>query len=278
MLPGARRWARTRCARVAWSAVLGAIDVAEDNFISTFSLLAELAPRGAAAVGEGALHLHSGAQVAPFNPTIVREVPDDVDGLLDAAAAFHEQHESPAWIVAVRAADGAQFAPAAQARGFTVAEDSPFMVLDRIPGSVPVSELQIRRASDLAEVRAHFELVSRSFGTSMALIEVVISEAFLTDRAHLFIGELDGVPVASSMLVVSDGAGVRCAGIYNVGTLEPHRRRGLGEVMTAHAAEIGRRDHGCAVATLQSSPMGYPVYERMGYREVTRWQRWHPPA
>ncbi len=258
--------------------MLDAVHIAEDNFIATFRLLAEVAPQGVAASREGALHLHSGAQVAPFNPTIVRELPDDVDALLDDAAAFHEQHESPAWVVAVRATDAARFGGAAEARGFNVAEDSPFMVLDRIPASGPVADLQIERASDLAGVRAHFDVVSRSFGMPLDLIEMVISEAFVTERAHLFIGELDGVPVASSMLVVSDGAGVRCAGIYNVGTLESHRRRGLGEAMTAHAAEIGRRDHGCVVATLQASPMGYPVYERMGYREVTRWQRWHPPA
>lgn len=258
--------------------MLRAIEIAEDNYISTFSLLAELAPQGASAADAGALHLHSGAQIAPFNPSIVRELSDDVDGQLDAAAAFHARHESPAWIVAVRATDAARFAPVAQARRFTVADDAPFMVLDSIPASVPASELQIRRANDLAEVRVHFDLVARSFGMPIGLIEAVISEAFVTDRVHRFIGELGGVPVASSMLAVSHGAGVRCAGIYNVGTLESHRRRGLGEVMTAHAAEIGRRDHGCTFATLQSSPMGYPVYERMGYREVARWQRWAPPT
>ena len=42
--------------------------------------------------------------------------------------------------------------------------------------------------------------------------------------------------------------------------------------MTAHAAELGRVMHGAAIATLQSSAMGFSVYERMGYRTVTDWQ------
>ena len=48
--------------------------------------------------------------------------------------------------------------------------------------------------------------------------------------------------------------------------------------MTAHAAELGRVMHGAAIATLQSSAMGFSVYERMGYRTVTDWQVWTPPS
>lgn len=257
--------------------MLGAVAIAEDNYVATFGLVADLAPQGAAESTDGALHVHSGAQIAAFNPTIVQRVADDVDAQLDAATAFHARHGSPAWAVVVRHADAPRFAPAAEARGFTVSQDEPFMVLDPIPDASPTGGLRIRRAADLHEVRLHFDLVARSFGIPIELIEMIISEAFVTDRVHFFIGELDGEPVASSMLSVSDSAGARCAGIYNVGTLEPHRRQGLGEVMTAHAAEVGRRDHGCTVATLQSSAMGYPVYERMGYREVVRWQMWAPP-
>jgi hypothetical protein len=34
--------------------------------------------------------------------------------------------------------------------------------------------------------------------------------------------------------------------------------------------DAGRR-RGCALATLQASEMGYPVYERMGFRTAVRW-------
>ncbi len=89
-----------------------------------------------------------------------------------------------------------------------------------------------------------------------------------------FIGEIDGEAVATSLLCVSTGAGATCAGVYNVGTLDSHRRRGLGRAMTAVAAEVGRERYGCTIATLQSTPVGHPLYVRMGYRVVTGREVW----
>jgi predicted acetyltransferase len=37
-----------------------------------------------------------------------------------------------------------------------------------------------------------------------------------------------------------------------------------------HALKEARREHGIERTTLQSTPAGYGIYERMGYRTVTK--------
>ena len=65
-------------------------------------------------------------------------------------------------------------------------------------------------------------------------------------------------------------------GVNNIATIESARRQGLGAAMTERVAADGLAD-GCEVAILQSSPMGRPVYERLGYRTVVDYDQWIEP-
>jgi ribosomal protein S18 acetylase RimI-like enzyme len=58
-------------------------------------------------------------------------------------------------------------------------------------------------------------------------------------------------------------------GIYNVGTLEHARRRGLGTALTAlHVHDA--RGRGCQTASLQSTAMAERVYAAVGFRDLGR--------
>jgi ribosomal protein S18 acetylase RimI-like enzyme len=80
-----------------------------------------------------------------------------------------------------------------------------------------------------------------------------------------WVASLDGEPVAAAALFV--GAGV--AGIYNVCTVPEARGRGIGRAVTAAALDDAV-DRGLRLAVLGSSDMGYPVYRRLGFRDVSR--------
>ena len=80
-----------------------------------------------------------------------------------------------------------------------------------------------------------------------------------------YVGYHDEEPVSTAAVVV--GAGV--AGVYNVATLPGSQGRGYGEAIMRHALEQARRQHGVETTILQSTPAGYRLYERMGYRTVT---------
>jgi GNAT superfamily N-acetyltransferase len=71
----------------------------------------------------------------------------------------------------------------------------------------------------------------------------------------------------ASVVQTIDAAGD--CGIYFVATLPAYRGRALStRLMSVALAEA--RERGCATSTLQASPMGYPVYERLGYRTFCR--------
>jgi GNAT superfamily N-acetyltransferase len=80
-----------------------------------------------------------------------------------------------------------------------------------------------------------------------------------------WIAFLDGAPVAAAALF--DGAGV--AGIYNVSTVPEARSRGIGRAVTAAALAEGVA-RGLRTAVLGASELGYPVYRRLGFRDVSR--------
>jgi predicted acetyltransferase len=63
------------------------------------------------------------------------------------------------------------------------------------------------------------------------------------------------------------------AGIYAVATLPQARRKGIGRAMTVHPL-IEARQIGYRVGILQSSSMGYPVYQSIGFQEVCTYRQY----
>jgi ribosomal protein S18 acetylase RimI-like enzyme len=86
------------------------------------------------------------------------------------------------------------------------------------------------------------------------------------DEFVAWVGYADGEPVSTAATVTGSGA----IGVYNVATLPGHQRRGYGEAVLRHALARACRKHGIARSILQSTPQGLKLYERMGYRTVTR--------
>jgi predicted acetyltransferase len=69
----------------------------------------------------------------------------------------------------------------------------------------------------------------------------------------------------------------RTIGVYSIATIPSARRHGYGAAMTARVVADGARD-GCDVAILQASPMGRPIYERLGFRTVVTYDAFTNPT
>jgi len=82
---------------------------------------------------------------------------------------------------------------------------------------------------------------------------------------HLLAARVDGEMVAAALAY---DFGDDC-GIYNVGTVERARRRGLGTALTT-AQVYAARARGCRTASLQSTPMAERVYAAVGFRDLGR--------
>jgi GNAT superfamily N-acetyltransferase len=89
---------------------------------------------------------------------------------------------------------------------------------------------------------------------------------------HILVAGLTEENVATALAFDLDGD----CGIYNVGTLERARRRGLGTALTVTLLydAIAR---GCYTASLQSTPMAERVYASVGFRDLGLLFEYAPP-
>ena len=84
-------------------------------------------------------------------------------------------------------------------------------------------------------------------------------------RFHVLVARLGGENVATAMAFDHGGD----CGVYNVGTLERARRRGLGTALTALQVHDALA-RGCQTASLQSTAMAEGVYAAVGFRDLGR--------
>lgn len=95
-------------------------------------------------------------------------------------------------------------------------------------------------------------------------------ERLLADHIEGFVAYDAIGPVATALTLLT----AESAGLYWVGTVPRAHRTGLGGLCTRLATNAGF-DHGARVVMLQASPLGAPLYTRLGYRTYAqaRWYR-----
>ncbi len=145
-------------------------------------------------------------------------------------------------------------------RGYTVVEATRAMGMTLDAARLPGPDVELRPAG--------WEEYLRVGDLPPGILAGVDPDAF-----HVVVGHLDGEAVAAGIAYDHDGD----CGIYNVGTLEHARRRGIGTALTA-ALVRDARERGCATASLQSTPMAERVYAAVGFRDLGRILEYGPPG
>jgi GNAT superfamily N-acetyltransferase len=144
--------------------------------------------------------------------------------------------------------------------------DLPGMVAERIlPPVKPFPNLEIRRVGDQPTSDAFCAIGSLCFHVPLPWFREVFDHDGVWGRFIGWVGYVDGEPVSTAAAVMGAGA----VGIYNVATMPEHRRHGYGETVMRHAVAEAQRCHGINQTILQSTPAGYRLYQRMGFRTVT---------
>lgn len=82
------------------------------------------------------------------------------------------------------------------------------------------------------------------------------------DGRRRFLARLDGTPVGTVCTIERDDE----VGVFAVAVLAEHRRRGLGAALTVEPLRAAAA-RGCRTAQLQASPLGEPVYRRLGFAQ-----------
>lgn len=154
---------------------------------------------------------------------------------------------------------------------FLVSE-SPGMVLDH-----PIKDGNIPDGAKICWVDTDEELQDFKYVVSEAYQDLgfpkEISEKYFTlakrvlsPQFILAVVYMNDEPASTALALLSHGIG----GIYWVGTTQKARGMGLAEYCTREVSNAAFAS-GASKVILQASKFGYPVYVKMGYREITKY-------
>ena len=151
--------------------------------------------------------------------------------------------------------------------GLRHAVDLPGMIAETVaPPAKPLPQLEIRRVDGGCTRDAFCGIGSACFHVPLPWFQEVFASQTVWERFLAYVAYVEGDPV-STAAVVAGGGGV---GVYNVATLPGRQRCGYGEAVMRHALAEAWRQYGMVRTILQSTPAGLRLYERMGFRAVTR--------
>ncbi|GIJ48397.1 acetyltransferase [Virgisporangium aliadipatigenens] len=139
--------------------------------------------------------------------------------------------------------------------------------------SAPPDDLKIQRVEGRAQTEEFVALVSTQMGFTGDQRPIVERELELDGPDFVRLaGVVDGRIVGACLLSLRTDVG----GLYNIATAREHRRRGIATTLVLEALRI-TRESGRRLATLQAGSEGEPVYRRVGFETVGRYQLFRLP-
>lgn len=243
---------------------------ADAAFVDYMRAMTERA--GGSVLESDGLMLWAGASPSPYivNGAIATaDAPEPGTTVQKAAAFFGERGHG--WGLHVRDHADAGLDGAALRAGMPLAIELELMVCDRRPPQKAIPEaVELRRVAEAAHVAEFASVAAGAFGSEMG--DAVASTfarpaSILSPDTVAFTAAVDAVPVAGALAHVCGDT----ACVAWVGTREGHRGRGLGELVTRAVMEEAL-EMGAGLVTLEASPMGAPVYRRMGFQALSRYR------
>ena len=126
--------------------------------------------------------------------------------------------------------------------------------------------ITVRRVDDESSRAAFAEIMSSAFEIPLAISNAVYgSQRAWRSSFHGYVGYSNGKAVTTAAGVCTGDV----IGLYSVATLPQHRRLGFAEAIMRHLVDEARQA-GVQRAVLQSTASGLSLYERMGFRTVTK--------
>jgi ribosomal protein S18 acetylase RimI-like enzyme len=257
-----------------------------ENLYALFRAMAAALPGGELEESEGLSRHHSFPVNPMFKGVWRTRLAGDVDGAIDETIAWFQKRNAPFffwWTEAeTRPSDLGQ---RLQQRGFLdmagqqralaagikqTELGAPCMVADlsrmnegalkTVPAGFAIQE--VREGSALADFKRVFvESYEIPEWAGQAWVDATLSFGIGRAPWRMFVGYLDGQPVATNMLF--NGAGV--ASVYAVATLPSARGKGIGGAITLQPLLLARAE-GYRYGVLFSTEMGVSVYQRIGFR------------
>jgi len=196
--------------------------------------------------------------------------PDDADAAIDNLVSRYRSRNVPMLWWTGPATRPSDLGTRLEAHGLTRDEDGRGMAVDlqSLPEELPEpSGLVIEQVGDSDTLRKWCDAATLGYGMP-GFCGDGLFDCFgglgLGQQLPLrhYIGWLDGEPVATSSLFLSEGV----AGIWDVATVPDRRCRGCGSAMMSRAMREARA-LGYHVGVLVASSLGAGVYARLGFQD-----------
>jgi hypothetical protein len=211
-----------------------------------------------------------GAGPHPIHNYVVRTDPAANAGEAFARARCEFERSGHGFtLVTMNAYDDSAMGAAATAAGLRALVSPPAMFctgrLADKPAPPGVRLERVRDANGLAAFREVSKTAWKTYGIPEDVTASIFARTQMVSAQHIasVVAYVDSKPVSCALVLLSHGIG----GVYWVGTAPAGRGRGLAEACTRAVTNIGF-DEGARMVTLQASPMGDPIYRRMGYRQI----------
>lgn len=232
------------------------------NYVHALQRIARLGPEGEAEQVGPLLCINAGIGVSKFNvAVVVGRVTNPRGALRDAMDWYATRGLNPRLDLR-GTADGPLLA-AAMLEGFQFWWREPVMTLHPLPAPIRgAQELEIREVRTPEDLDLYCRADIEEYGDQEFQLAMV-SMAAEMPGVSMHLGLREGEPVARSMGVVHAGL----VGVHNVYVPPSSRGRGYGAALTAAAIDSGRA-MGATAACLQATALGFPVYQKMGFRRV----------
>jgi N-acetylglutamate synthase len=245
-------------------------DVVARALAETWQHLARALPGAWTVRDGGAIALVSGVSIPTLNGVWAERTDADpvaIAGLLDRVAAT-----GLPYCLQLRPGADPALARLAADRSMSPGEEIPLMVTDQ-PGNLsglrPPARLSIRQLSP-EEAQLHAAIAAAGYEAPEELFQQLMTADVLDlPGVRCYAGEADGQAVTTGIGVTLTGS----VGVFNIATPPAHRRHGYGAALTVRAIADGLAA-GANWSWLQSSPVGYAIYGRLGFRTVETWPCW----
>jgi ribosomal protein S18 acetylase RimI-like enzyme len=257
-------------------------EAAEANMVRHMGWAHERIPGMSVVADEGLTRIDSGLMTDTFNVVCRARLTDDSRDrrIAEVTDYFRSVGRPFSWWVgpADRPHD---LGVALMRTGLMEAESEASMAADLRslppPESLPTG-LGIERVRTEEQVRA-FGMTLFGGNVSPDLPDLrfyeIAAPVLLSEECPLwfYLGYVNGEPVATCEMTLGGGV----VGLYNVSTLESHRRRGIAGALVRHCSSDAE-EQGYRTVVLQASEEGERVYARFGFRVTGRFTEYKPPA
>lgn len=193
----------------------------------------------------------------------------DAETVVDLAVGFFSDLGRGFEILCLEGRDE-DLAEAAEAAGLTIGSPDPMQALGATPNPATVDEsrVEVRVVTDEAEIGALAEVngdASAVYGLADDFFPTIFAqpETVLAPHIYALLVYEVGLPVATAQIVLRNDV----AYVAWVAVAQAAMRRGLGWFVTQSAIEAGIA-RGARSTVLLASPMGAPLYRKMGFEDV----------